>query len=156
MASLTDSPRIDAILEDFGYRLTGPRRKVARLVASKQGAFSAESINDDLPGVGRATVYRTLKLLSEGGILCKTTLPNGAPRYSFDNNQHHHHVICTSCGEVGEFRKPALERLLREMAKEVDGKVLGHRVELHVTCTKCLGRVSTGSDKPSIVATRAI
>ena len=89
---------------------------------ASKGAFSAESINSDLPDVGRATVYRTLKLLSEAGILCKTTLPNGAPRYSFDDGQHHHHSICTSCGEVGEFRKPALERLLREMAKEVDGE----------------------------------
>ena len=152
MASLANRPRVDAILEGLGYRLTGPRRKVARLVASKDGAFSAESINDDLPGVGRATVYRTLKLLSEAGILCKTSLPDGASRYSFDDAQHHHHVICTSCGTVGEFRKPALERVLREVANAVDGRVLGHRVELYVTCTDCLGHASPSGDRQATVA----
>ena len=146
MATLTDKTRIDDVLEELGYRVTGPRRKVARLVSTREGTFSAESINDGLPGVGRATVYRTLKLLSETGILCKITLPDGSPRYSFDGAWHHHHVICSPCGKIEEFRKPVLERLLREMASEVDGKMLGHRVEVFITCADCLPGMSPGEN----------
>ena len=132
--------RVDSILEDLGCRVTGPRREVARLLASKQGAFSAESITEELPGVGRATVYRTLKLLADAGVLCKTVLPNGSPRYAFDHSlhDHHHHLICASCESVDEFRSPELERLLCEFEDEIPGQVLGHRVELYVTCRPCL------------------
>ncbi|MCE2469022.1 MAG: transcriptional repressor [Dehalococcoidia bacterium] len=138
MATLAERPRLDDVLEDLGYRMTPPRRLLARLLGNKAGSFSAEAIIEELPTVGRATVYRTLKLLVDAGILCKTALPDGAPRYSFDDARHHHHVICANCGKVEEFRKPVVERLLRAMAKEVGGAVVGHRVELYITCADCL------------------
>ena len=147
MTTLSIEDRVDAILEDLGCRVTGPRREVARLLASKQGSFSAESINEELPDVGRATVYRTLKLLSDADVLCKTILPDGSPRYSFDHSWHHHHLICTSCGRVEEFRNSELERLLCELATQVDGEVLEHRVELYVTCTDCLRHVTFRADQ---------
>jgi Fur family ferric uptake transcriptional regulator len=138
MADLSVADRGDAILRDLGCRVTGPRREVARLVAGKQGSFSAESVNEELPDIGRATVFRTIKLLADAGIICKTALPDGSPRYSFDHSLHHHHSICSSCGRVEEFRNSALERLLCEMSSEISGQILGHRVELYVTCTRCL------------------
>ena len=138
LMTLSVEDRVEAMLGDLGCRVTGPRREVARLLASKQGSFSAESINEELPDVGRATVYRTIKLLSDAGILCKTTLPDGSPRYSFDHSWHHHHLICSSCETVEEFRSPALERLFCELADEIPGQVLGHRVELYVTCRRCV------------------
>ena len=135
-------PDLYATLEDLGFRLTSPRRRVADLLSGKDAAFGAEEVNAELPGVGRATVYRTIKLLVGAGVLCKTVMLDGAPRYSFDEARHHHHVICTLCGRVEEFRKPAVERLLREMAAEVPGHLLGHRVELYVICTDCLETTS--------------
>ena len=141
---------VDALLEGLGCRVTGPRRTVARLLVSKRESFSAESINQELPSVGRATVYRTLKLLADAGVLCKTTLPDGSPRYSFDNSWHHHHLICSACGTVEEFRNSALERLLCEMAAEIPGEVLGHRVELYVTCRRCLAVATMVGDQPSV------
>ncbi len=143
MMTLSVEDRVDAILDDLGCRVTGPRREVARLLAGKQGSFSAESVNEELPDVGRATVYRTLKLLADAGVLCKTSLPDGSPRYAFDHSWHHHHLICTTCGKVEEFRHPELERLLCEMDDEVPGQVLGHQVELYVTCTRCLRRANS-------------
>ena len=140
MTTLTERPKLDDVLEDLGYRMTPPRRRLASLLNAKSGSFSAEAISEELPTVGRATVYRTLKLLVDAGVLCKTALPDGAPRYSFDDARHHHHVICARCGRVEEFRKPVVERLLREMAKEVGGAIVGHRVELYVTCAQCLSQ----------------
>ncbi len=138
MMTTSVDDRVDSLLSKLGSRITGPRRRVARLLASKQGSFSAEALNEELPDVGRATVYRTLKLLSDAGVLCKTTLPDGSPRYSIDHSWHHHHLICSSCRTVEEFRHSALERLLCEMSAEIPGQVLGHRVELYVTCMHCL------------------
>ena len=138
MTMLAERPQLNDVLEDLGYRMTPPRRRLADLLGSKVGSFSAEAISEELPTVGRATVYRTLKLLVDAGVLCKTVMPDGAHRYSFDSLRHHHHVICADCEKVEEFRKPVVERLLREMAKEVGGAVVGHRVELYITCDKCL------------------
>ena len=139
MMALSVEERVDAILEGLGCRVTEPRREVARLLASKQGAFSAEAINQELSGVGRATVYRTLKLLSDAGVVCKTILPNGSPRYAFDHSwHHHHHLICSSCETVQEFHSSELERLLRELSDEIPGRVLSHQVDFYVNCPSCL------------------
>ncbi len=132
--------RVDEILKGLGSRATGPRRKVARLLASKRGAFSAESIHEELPGVGRATVYRTIRLLAEAGVLCRALLPDGSPRYSFDHSWHHHHLICSSCETVEAFRSAELERLLCELGDEIPGRVLGHQVDFYVNCPDCLKR----------------
>ena len=131
-------PDLYAALEDLGRRLTGPRRKVADVLSRAEGSFSAEEVLARMPEVGRATVYRTIKLLLDAGALCKTVLPDGAPRYSVDRLQHHHHVVCVQCGRVEEFRHPAVERLVRAVGGEVSGVLVGHRIELYVTCADCL------------------
>ena len=138
IASGSVDDHVDDILHRVGCRVTQPRREVARLLASKRGAFSAESINDELPEVGRATVYRTIRLLAEAGVLCKALLPDGSPRYSIDHSWHHHHLICSSCETVEEFRSAELERLLCELGAEIPGQVLGHQVDFYVNCPDCL------------------
>ncbi len=138
MATDSLDTRVDEILKNLGHRTTGPRRQVARLLASKRGAFSAESINEELPDVGRATVYRTIRLLAEARVLCKSLLPDGSPRYSVDHSWHHHHLICSSCETVEEFRSSELERLLCELSDEIPGRVLGHQVDIYVNCPDCL------------------
>jgi Fur family transcriptional regulator, ferric uptake regulator len=127
-----------ATLEDHGQRMTGQRVLLAKYLESKEEAFSAEQIRADLPGVGRATIYRTLKILVDAGVLCKTQLPDGSPRYKRDDPVHHHHVVCTTCGKVSEFRHPSVERMLRAMQDDVPGTVVGHRLEIFITCDECL------------------
>lgn len=127
-----------ATLEDLGQRMTQQRVRLARHLETKQEAFSAEQINADLPEVGRATVYRTLKLLVDAGALCKTAMPDGSPRYKVDDAVHHHHVVCTSCGKVDEFRHPAVERMLRSMRQEIPGVIVSHRLEIFIICEGCL------------------
>ena len=58
-------------LEERGYRDTAPRRTVARAIAEKERHFAAEELREQLPGIGRATVYRSLKILVEAGALCR-------------------------------------------------------------------------------------
>lgn len=135
---LTNQQIADTALRRLGRRATEPRRKVVRHLAGLEGSFRAESVIGDLPAIGRATIYRTLKLLTDAGVLCKTALPDGSPRYSFDSAWHHHHLICSSCESVHEFHNPALERLLGELGERMPGRVLGHRVDLFITCSDCL------------------
>lgn len=137
---MTTHPTLDllATLEDLGCRVTGPRRQLVAILEARHDAFAPDDILADLPGVGRATVYRTIKLLLDAGALCKTSLPDGSPRYIVGQTHHHHHVVCVRCGRVDEFRHSAVERMLQAMRSEVPGELVGHRLELYMTCDSCL------------------
>ena len=129
---------IMAVLEDRGYRSTAPRRAIIRILERKQEGFTAEDIGSELPGVGRATIFRTLKLLVEVGVICRLNLMDGAPRYSLSRVEHHHHTVCVRCGNVGEFRAATVERLMRAIGDDIPGDIVGHRIELYITCDGCL------------------
>ena len=126
-----------SVLEDSGYRITEPRRSVVRLLNEKADGFTAEEISDELPNVGRATVYRTIKILMESGVVCKLAMPDGAPLYSMARVGHHHHTVCVKCGNIGEFKHVSIERLLRAIGREVSGEIVGHRIEVFINCEEC-------------------
>ena len=138
----TPRPEIMAVLEDRGYRSTAPRRAIIRVLEGKQEGFTAEEIISELPGVGRATVFRTIKLLKEVDVICRLNLADGAPKYSLARIEHHHHTVCVGCGNVGEFRAATVERLMRALGDDIPGKIVGHRIELYVTCDRCLAASS--------------
>ncbi|MDA0677438.1 MAG: Fur family transcriptional regulator [Chloroflexi bacterium] len=125
-------------LEDRGFRLTKPRREVTTAIETQADAFTAEDLCESLPAVGRATVYRTIKLLVDTGALCKLAMPDGAPKYSLARVGHHHHTVCVRCGKVSDFRDTTVERMLRSLAKEVDGQIVGHLMEVYVDCSDCV------------------
>ena len=133
-----------ASLEDKGFRVTTPRRQVAESIEGQDEAFTAEDLCESLPGVGRATVYRTIKLLVDAGALCKLAMPDGAPKYSLARVGHHHHTVCVRCGTVGEFRDSTVERMLRSLNRDIDGEIVGHRMEVYVTCSNCLAARGRG------------
>ena len=130
-------PNIMAVLEDRGYRSTNSRRSIVHILEEKGSGFTAEEIGRELPSVGRATIFRTLKLLLEMGVICRLNLPDGAPKYSLSRVEHHHHTVCVVCGNVGEFRAATIERLMRTLSNEIPGDVVGHRIELYITCDLC-------------------
>ena len=127
-----------AALENRGYRSTLPRREIIENLEKRNDGFTAEDLVRDLPHIGRATVFRTIKLLLESGIICKVSLLNGEPRYSLAHAEHHHHTVCVACGIIGEFHAGTIERVLRLIANEVGGTIIGHRLELYLSsCAKC-------------------
>lgn len=139
----TSRPDLMAVLEDRGYRSTAPRRAIIELLKQKEEGFTSEEISDELPSVGRATVYRTIKLLLKAGVICKLALLNGSPKYSLSRIEHHHHTVCTRCSTVGEFRAATVERMLRAVGDDIPGEIVGHRMEFYVTCDRCLVGSST-------------
>ena len=130
-------PNLIAVLENGGHRATSPRKAIAGLLEQKQGGFTAEAISDELPSVGRATVYRTIKLLLEAGVVCKLPLPEGAHLYLLCGVGHHHHSVCLECGVVEELRAGAIERLISAVSADIRGEIVEHRLELYVNCGAC-------------------
>ena len=138
-------------LEQHGYKLTMPRLKVLASVVGRDNNFTAEEICAELPGIGRATVYRTLKLLVENGLLCKLTLQDGSPRYSFSETGHHHHLVCVSCGSVKVFRQSMIEQVLSQLESSDNGTLVGHRIEVYVLCPTCQASGDGAADTDSTV-----
>lgn len=126
-----------ATIEDLGHRLTGPRRQIIELLSHKSEGFTGKEITDELPLVGRATIFRTLKMLLHAGVVCKLVSPLGNTIYALARFGHHHHTLCTHCGTVGEFRDSAIERFLRSIKNEMAGDLIGHRLEFYIVCSYC-------------------
>ena len=127
-----------AVLEGLGYRATGPRKAIANLLEQKHDTFTLEALNEELPSVGRATVFRTIKLLLEAGAVCKLATMDGSQMYSLCRvDHHHHHSVCIQCGAVEEVRAVAVERLISAIGAEIAGEVIDHRIELYVVCDSC-------------------
>jgi len=136
------SPTIDlAALEAAGYRLTGPRRVVAELIAAREGHFSAADLIDDARirrlGIGRATIFRSLDLMTELGVLERLDLPSGEHAYVPCEPTHHHHIVCAECGRVTEIDDHGLAAAVEEIERATGWQVESHRLELYGRCPRC-------------------
>lgn len=124
-------------LEGVGYRVTQPRRAVVDVITSSTAPFTVEDICVALPRVGRATVFRTMKLLHELDVVCRVPLEDGSVRYALSRGGHHHHLVCRSCGTVEEFSDPALDELIDARARDLTFRLEGHSLELYGLCGNC-------------------
>ena len=132
------TPNLMAVLENRGYSSTAPRRAIAELMEQKHRAFTVEALSEELPSVHRTTVYRTIKLFLEAGVVCKIPMMYGARVYSLARVGHrHHHSVCVRCGAVGEFKAATVERALRAIGADIPGEIVDHYIELYVTCDYC-------------------
>ncbi|MDH4227675.1 MAG: transcriptional repressor [Deltaproteobacteria bacterium] len=90
------------------------------------------------PNVGFATVYRTMKLLLEGGLAVERHFGDGQTRYeNVPEDGHHDHLICVKCSDIVEFTNQKIEKLQEETARKHDFKVVRHKLELYGYCRKC-------------------
>jgi Fur family ferric uptake transcriptional regulator len=90
------------------------------------------------PGIGNATVYRTLKLFVEAGIAREILLHDGQTRYEpISLGEHHDHLVCTGCNEIIEFENEAIEKLQEEVAARHGFTIKSHKLEIYGLCAKC-------------------
>ncbi len=125
-----------------GLRDTAQREDVLRFLFSRADHLSSEEVYRGLRGrranVGRATVYRTLKLLTECGLATKVTFPDGTQKFERAHGRaHHDHMICVECGAALEFESPAIERLQAREARRRGFEIRWHRHELFGRCRAC-------------------
>lgn len=127
---LTISERCEA----KGLRMTGQRRTIARALESSPDHPDAEVLYARAcaidPKISLATVYRTVKLFDEAGILDKLEFGDGRARYEDAERTHHDHLIDLDTGKVIEFVDPEIEALQEKIAAKLGYRLTGHRLEL--------------------------
>jgi len=130
-------------LGDAGYHKGGARLAVIELLARQDCAMTAIEIDDQLratgQAIGRASVYRTLEQLEELKLVQRLEMGRGMASYERiePSGEHHHHVVCESCGRVEPFEDPGLERAIGRLEDRVGFEVSEHEVVLRGRCPRC-------------------
>lgn len=133
-------------LAERQHKMTPQRQTVLQIFLDHPGEhLSAEDVHDILrekkAEIGLATVYRSLELLSDLGILQKMEFGDGCGRYEVNatdpNRHHHHHLICTKCGKVEEFDEDLLDDLERDIEQKIGFHTLDHQVKFFGVCKEC-------------------
>ncbi|MSP79063.1 MAG: transcriptional repressor [Dehalococcoidia bacterium] len=140
MATAQGNPLTDIFLsrlDEGGYRVTESRQEVALAVFRQQDHFSVEDICRLLPTVGRATVFRNIKLMLEMNLVCRVVLEDGGVQYQVAERRHHHHLVCTRCGRTTDLLGCDFEDELRAKAKAQGMLLESHRLEVYGRCTEC-------------------
>lgn len=127
--------RIEKLCVEKGLRMTGQRRVIARVLSESQDHPDAEELHRRAssidPHISIATVYRTVRLLEESGILERHDFRDGRSRYEEMPDEHHDHLIDVQTGKVIEFHNDQIEELQRLVAEKLGYKLIDHRLELY-------------------------
>ena len=138
---------LHAYMEKKGLRSTDQRRLIVDTFFHAQNHVSIEDllalVRKHDARVGYATVYRTLKLLTECGVAYERRFGDGLTRYELaDDTTHHDHLICLECGDITEFEEPRIEEIQEEIATRYGFDLRSHKHEMYGICPKCRVRVS--------------
>jgi len=125
-----------------GGRITRQRLEVAQALMEEKGHMGVGALSDVIkkrfPSIGKATLYRTMKLLCDAGIAKACEFGEGFLRYeALHPEEHHDHLICTSCGKIVEFEEKAIEALQEAVAKRFKFEIVSHRLDIFGLCDKC-------------------
>ncbi len=144
---MTDASVAVRTIGRAGFRVTGSRRAVAALVASRVGPFTAADLVADARaqrlGLGRATVFRALDLLVDLRLIERLDMPTGAHAYVACETAPHPHIVCTRCGRVTDV-DCGVGPIAREVEERSGYRVDEHRLELYGVCPPCLAAEARG------------
>jgi Fur family transcriptional regulator, ferric uptake regulator len=126
---------IEALCAEKGLRITEQRRVIARVLSEADDHPDVETLHTRSsaidPGISIATVYRTVRLFEEAGILDRHDFGDGRARYEAAPEAHHDHLIDVETGKVIEFVDPELEALQKQIAEKLGFRLVDHRMELY-------------------------
>ncbi|MDP8262507.1 MAG: transcriptional repressor [Candidatus Ancaeobacter aquaticus] len=134
-----------------GFRLTIPRQGILDILGNASEHLSAEDIylkvHRKHPTVGLTTVYRTLEMLVQLGIISKYDFGDGRARYEIseraDGKEHHHHLVCSACGKVTDYTDfvdeevQLLKKTEKGLSKKFNFKITSHVLQFYGLCEKC-------------------
>jgi Fur family transcriptional regulator, ferric uptake regulator len=131
-------------LLERGHKMTPQRWAIISIFLMNKGRhLSADdvygSLRETYPNNGIATVYRTLELLEEIGVLRKMDFGDGRARYEVADEEahHHHHLVCTDCGEIIEFEDDLLDSLEQVIERKTGFKIRDHVAKFYGQCASC-------------------
>lgn len=129
-----------SVLEAAGLRATAQRMSVLEALEGRRTAVSAQQLHGELRGRGAApglaTVYRTLQSLADAGAV-DSFVRHGELTYRLCGTQHHHHLVCESCGSVEEVGAEQVESWIKAIARRRGFSVTGHTVDVFGSCRDC-------------------
>ncbi|MET0183451.1 MAG: Fur family transcriptional regulator [Caulobacterales bacterium] len=127
--------RIEKLCVEKGMRMTEQRKVIARVLSTSKDHPDVEELHRRAvavdPHISIATVYRTVRLFEDSGILERHDFRDGRSRYEEVPEVHHDHLIDMKNGKVVEFADPEIERLQQEIARRLGYKLVDHRLELY-------------------------
>jgi Fur family ferric uptake transcriptional regulator len=126
---------VEALCADKGLRITEQRRVIARILSESEDHPDVETLHERAsaidPRISIATVYRTVRLFEEAGILARHEFGDGRARYEAASDEHHDHLIDVETGKVVEFVDDELEALQKRIAEKLGYRLVDHRMELY-------------------------
>ena len=138
---ILDLVEISRALRSRGYKLTAARRAVVDVVAGMHETLSPAEIYERArqryARIGLVTVYRTLDILVEVGVVRRIHLEDNCHCYAPAQAAHGHHLICSSCNQVIEFDECGLEEVLKRMARRTGFRIEGHWLQVFGLCPNC-------------------
>lgn len=126
---------LEQLCADKGLRITEQRRTIAKVLSDSEDHPDVEQLHARAaaidPGISIATVYRTVRLFEDAGILDRHDFGDGRARYEAAPEAHHDHLIDVESGKVVEFVDPELEALQKQIAEKLGYRLVDHRMELY-------------------------
>jgi len=132
------SERAAGRLNEAGFRAGAARTQVIELLEGEHCAVTALEIDERLPSVGRASVYRTLEQLEQLDLVHRVSV--GGEMVAFERSDpggHHHHLVCMRCERLVPFEDRGLEQAIHRVGEEADFEVVSHDVLLRGVCPAC-------------------
>ena len=133
--------KIVPIFRGNGYKLTPQRQAVLDVIAGSRGHLTSAAVHQKVqqkfPGIGLVTVYRTLDILSELGVICKVGRTGNSLSYALASPGHHHHLVCSNCGVVTDFSDCRLDRLQQRLTRKTGYEIEGHTLQFRGLCRQC-------------------
>jgi Fe2+ or Zn2+ uptake regulation protein len=126
-------------LQEAGHRMTSARRAVVEAVVGRDHHFTGADVLAEVEDrtVGRASVFRTLDLLVDLGLIGRVHPPTGGRGYVLCPQDHHHHVICSQCGLVLDLPGCPIGTETEQQARSAGFRLHGHRLEYYGVCMNC-------------------
>ncbi len=133
---------LKSYIEKKGLKKTSERAVMLEIIKKIPGHFDAEGllsqVNRNNTKVSRASVYRTIKLFAEAGIIKESLLRGGRKVYEYGPEKtHHDHMICVKCGKLFEFSDPMIEKHQEEICRKHRFQMTGHKLEIQGICNSC-------------------
>lgn len=150
-----DIDKIKSVLKKGGLKLTPQRLTILDVVIGQEGEhLTIEEINSKVkevkPEIGVATVYRTILLFEELGIVRKLDLNDGVYRYELNHEEElhgHHHLVCSVCGKVEEVRDDLLDSVENIIEKDYRFRIKDHSLKFYGLCSDCYQNESEETDE---------
>ncbi|WP_138158881.1 Fur family transcriptional regulator [Peptoniphilus catoniae] len=146
---------IKQVLKENGHKFTNQRSKIYNVFLNNPGEHLStedvyEYVSEESPEIGIATIYRTLMLFEQLGILYKISFDDGVVRYEVksSNSKHrHHHLICLNCSSITEVKLDLLDSLEEKIEKTEHFTIIDHNLKFYGYCEKCRNKKEKDNEK---------